>query len=61
LSRNAGGLGNGNVEDFSAADFTLVGSGTRAFVAEAIVYDRALTLVERATVETALKARYGIL
>lgn len=60
LSRNAGGLGNGNVEDFSAANFTLVGSGTRAFVAEAIVYGRALTPTERANVETALAARYGI-
>jgi hypothetical protein len=60
LSRNAGGLGNGNVEDFSGANFTLVGSGTRAFVAEAIVYGRALTVVERASVETALAARYGI-
>jgi hypothetical protein len=60
LTRTAGGLGNGNVEDFSPADFTLVGSGTRAFVAEAIVYGRALTVEERGVVEIALKARYGI-
>jgi hypothetical protein len=60
LTRNPGGLGNGNVEDFSAANFTLVGSGTRAFVAEAIVYGRALSAAERANIESALAARYGI-
>ncbi len=62
--------GDGTIADFSAADFTTIGavSGTPsagvttgdAFVAEALIYNRALTLVERAAVETSLKARYGI-
>jgi len=60
LTRTPGGLGNGNFENFSGANFTLVGSGTPAIVAEAIIYDRALTIPERASAETALKSRYGI-
>jgi hypothetical protein len=62
--------GDGTIADFSAADFTTVGavSGTPSagvttgdgFVAEALIYNRALTLVERAAVEAVLKARYGI-
>lgn len=60
LTRNSGGLGNGNLEDFSGADFTLVGSAPDAFIAEVLVYDRALSVSERASAEAALKARYGI-
>lgn len=60
LTRNAGGLGNGSIESFSGANFTLVGNGARALLAEAIVYERALTLEERGAVETALAARYAI-
>jgi hypothetical protein len=60
LTRNYGGLGNGNFEDFSGANYTAVGSGPDAFVAEALFYDRALSTAERTSVETALEARYGI-
>ena len=60
LTRTPGGLGNGKIEDFSAANFTLVGLGASAIMAEALVYDRALGTDERDAVETALKARYGI-
>lgn len=60
LERNPGGLGNGNVESFAAANFTLVGSGTRALVAEAILYGRPLGVEERSAVEKALRTRYGI-
>jgi hypothetical protein len=61
--------GSGTIADFSAANFTTVGdvSGTPstpgygdAMVAEAVIYNRALTVDERVAVETALKARYGI-
>jgi hypothetical protein len=60
LTRNNGGLGNGNVESFASANFTLVGSGTRAFVAEAILYARPLSVEERSAVEKALVTRYSI-
>jgi hypothetical protein len=60
LTRTAGGLGNGNIEDFSGANFTLVGLGAAAIMAEALIYNRALSVAERVTVETALKARYSI-
>lgn len=60
LTRNSGGLGNGNIEDFSGANFTLVGSGPHATMAEVLIYNRPLTVTERAKVETALKARYEI-
>jgi len=60
LTRTAGGLGNGNIEDFSGADFTLVGSGARAVVAEALLYDRALSAEETSSVEAALFGRYGL-
>ncbi len=61
--------GSGSMQDFSAANFTTIAdvSGTPstgvygdAYIAEAIIYDRALTTVESAAVETALKTRYGI-
>jgi hypothetical protein len=60
LTRNAGGLGNGNFEDFSGANYTAIGSGPDAFIAEALFYDRALSVTERASVEVALEARYAI-
>ena len=60
LTRTSGGLGNGNFEDFSGANYTLIGGCTDAFIAEALVYDRALSTTERGTVEAALEARYGI-
>lgn len=60
LTRTPGGLGNGNIENFSAANFTLVGLGASAKMAEALVYDRALNADESIAVETALKTRYGI-
>jgi len=60
LSRDSGGLGNGNIEDFSGANFTLVAAGAHAIMAEAIIYNRALSIEERGAVETALKTRYGI-
>lgn len=62
--------GSGTIADFSAANFTTVGdvsgtpsagaAGGTGAVAEALVYDRALTPDERLAVEAALKARYGI-
>jgi hypothetical protein len=60
LTRTSGGLGNGNFEDFSGANFTSVATNTEGIVAEVLVYDRALSVTERATVEAALKTRYGI-
>jgi hypothetical protein len=60
LTRNSGGLGNGNIEAFSGANFTLVGSGAHAAIAEALIYNRPLSPGERAQVELALKQRYGI-
>jgi hypothetical protein len=60
LTRTSGGLGNGNFEDFSGANYTLVGGCPDAFVAEALLYDRALSTTERGAVEAALETRYGI-
>ncbi len=60
--------GSGTMIDFSSANFTSIGvvSGTPtttygdAMVAEAMIYDHALTVSERQAVESALEARYGI-
>lgn len=62
--------GSGTLEDFSKANYTLVGDVDAvstvapavgdAFVAEALIYSRALTVPERASAEAALEARYGI-
>jgi hypothetical protein len=60
LTRRPVGLGNGNFEDFSQANFTSVGSLAEGIIAEVLVYDRALTVDERGAVETALKTRYAI-
>ena len=60
LTRTSGGLGDGNVEDFSAANATSVGAGAEGIIAEVLVYDRALTVDERGTLETALETRYAI-
>jgi hypothetical protein len=61
LTRTAGGFGNGNLEDFSGANFTAVGAeGGDALVAEVLVYDHALSADEKTAVEAALKTRYGI-
>ncbi len=61
LTRNNAGLGNGKFEDFSMANYSDVGGDCPdAFIAEALVYSRALSVTERATVEAALEARYGI-
>jgi hypothetical protein len=60
LTRTAGGLGNGNFEDFTDANFTSVATGAEGLVAEILVYSRALTVDERGAVETALKTRYSI-
>ncbi len=60
MTRTPDGLGNGNFEGFSGANYTLVGGCSDAFIAEALLYDRALSVTERATVEAALEARYGI-
>jgi hypothetical protein len=60
LTRTSGGLGNGNLEDFSQANFTLVGNDGTAFLAEALIYDHALGTAEKKQVEQSLEARYGI-
>jgi hypothetical protein len=60
LTRRPVGLGNGNFEDFSQANFTSVGSLAEGIIAEVLVYDRALTVDERGAVETALKTRYAV-
>ena len=61
--------GSGIIESFSAANYTsignpnttnTVGSAGTGVIAEVIVYSRALDVTERASVETALMARYGI-
>ncbi|MDB4980178.1 MAG: hypothetical protein JWM82_930 [Myxococcales bacterium] len=62
--------GNGTIASFAGANFTTVGAvsgtpsagaaGGNGLVAEAIIYNRALTVDERVAIETALKTRYGI-
>jgi len=60
--------GGGTVQDFTGANFTAVdpvvasstGAPPSGMVAEVLVYDRALSVAERATVEGVLEARYGI-
>jgi hypothetical protein len=62
------GGSDGTFQDFSPANFTAVGAsytsstgvGPDALVAEVLVYDRALSVAERAEVEAALDSRYGI-
>ncbi len=62
LTRNAGGLGNGTVEDFSTANVTAIGAGVAGFtgaeLGELLVYDHALTLAERLAVSQYFAARY---
>src|SRR6185369_1931951 len=62
LSRTAGGLGNNKVESFASANFTTVGGGvagfTGALVGEVLIYDRALTALERTAVNQYLAARF---
>lgn len=60
LTRREGGLGHEDIESVADFNFTLVGAGARSLMAEAIIYNRPLSLEERAAVETALKTRYGI-
>jgi hypothetical protein len=61
LVRNNAGLGNGTIEDISGMNYTAIGSDCSDFyIAEAIVYSRALTVAESASIEAALEARYGI-
>jgi hypothetical protein len=60
LTRTSGGLGNGNFESFSTANYTSVLSGRDGYVAEVLFYDRALSGSEATVVEAALKTRYGI-
>lgn len=59
LTRTSGGLGNGNIEDFSGANFTNVGSSNLT-LAEVIGYARPLDSTDLATVESYLTSRYGI-
>jgi hypothetical protein len=63
LTRTPGGLGNTNIENFSAANYTWIGVGLAAQdfeVAEVLVWARALTPAEIDQVEAYLSARYGI-
>jgi hypothetical protein len=60
LTRTSGGLGNGNFENFSTANYTSVVSGRDGYVAEVLFYDRAISGSEAAAIELALKARYGL-
>ncbi len=60
LSRNGGGLGNGLLESFAAADVTWAGASVPSRLAEVLIYDRPLSAGEIATLETTLEARYGI-
>jgi hypothetical protein len=54
--------GSGTVEDFSNANFTSIGYGAAGFtggmIGEVIVYDRALTALERTTIEQYFAARF---
>ena len=62
LTRTPGGLGNGNTEDFSVANFTALGSGPSGFtggvMGDMLVYDRPLSTAERNQVEAYLQSRY---
>jgi hypothetical protein len=61
------GGSDGTFQDFSAANFTAVGAsftsstgaGPDARVAEVLVYDRALSVAERASVQSTLAGRYA--
>lgn len=59
LTRTSGGLGNGNIEDFSGANFTNIGS-SNLNLAEVIAYARPLDGADLAAVESYLAVRYGI-
>ncbi len=62
--------GTGTIASFAGANFTAVGAvsgtpsagaaGGNGYLAEAIIYNRALTVDERVAIETALETRYGI-
>lgn len=62
LTRTSGGLGNGLVEDFSAADTTFFGAGAPGYtggkLGEMLVWDRKLTAPERLAVEQYFQRRY---
>jgi hypothetical protein len=62
LTRTPGGLGNGTVEDFSNANFTVIADGDSNFagaeLGDVLVYDRPLTSEERIAVEAYLRARF---
>jgi len=62
LTRILAGLGNGTVEDFSAANLTTIGGAVPGFtgaeVAEILVWDHALTAPERAAVQAYFQSRF---
>ena len=62
LTRTPGGLGDGTVEDFSAADVTYFGSASPGYlggkVGEMLVWDHALSDVDRLAVEQYFQRRY---
>lgn len=62
LTRTSGGLGNGLVEDFTAADITYFGAGEAGYtggkLGEMLVWDHALTAPERLAVEQYFQRRY---
>lgn len=63
LTRTPAGTGNGNIEDFSGATRTEIGSGRSGFtggvLGELIVYDRALDATERAALNTYFQTRFA--
>jgi hypothetical protein len=60
LTRTQAGTGRGPIEDFSQANFTLVGNGGSGLLAEALIYDHALDEREQTAIEEALERRYAI-
>ena len=62
LTRTSGGLGNGTVEDFSAANQTTIGGAAAGFtgaeLGEILVWDHALTAPERAAVQAYFQSRF---
>jgi hypothetical protein len=62
LTRTPGGLGNGLVEDFSGANFTVLGAGSPGFagaeVGDILVFDVGVSSTDRQAIESYLNARY---
>ncbi len=61
LTRNPGGLGNNTIQSFAADFFSVGASGTGGVdIHEVLIYDRPLTIAERAAIQAELTTRHGL-